>query len=319
MARPQMVRLSLPLPARNQLPALESYAFYVDSSGAQPSGYVEASRGCLHTCRHCPVVPIYHGRFFVVPAATVLADIRQQAAAGARHITFGDPDFLNGPRHAREIARQLHVEFPYLTFDFTTKVEHILEHRGLISELAEYGATFVVSAFEATSDAVLAKLHKGHTLADMDAALAILRAAGLAPQPTWMPFTPWTSLDDYLHLLRWIRARDLIAQVPAVQLSIRMLIPPASALLADNAGEPWLGELDMPNFTYHWTHPDPRMDELQGQVTCIAEQAADDDHYPAFAAIECAAYTLAGLTVPEPQVAPVGAVPPPRLSEHWFC
>jgi radical SAM superfamily enzyme YgiQ (UPF0313 family) len=318
-AQPQLVRMQLPAPRRDLLPPLEQYAFYVDANGGQPSGYVEASRGCLHTCRHCPVVPIYNGRFFVVPASTVLADIRQQVAAGAGHITFGDPDFLNGPRHSLAIARQLHVEFPYLTFDFTTKVEHILEHRHLLPELAACGATFAVSAFESTSDSVLAKLHKGHTLADMDAALDALRDAGIHPQPTWMPFTPWTSLDDYRHLLHWIRTRNLIAHVPAVQLSIRMLIPPASALLEDNAGEPWLEELDRPNFTYGWAHPDPAMDELQRQVTCIAEQASDDDPYMSFAAIERAAYAFSGLVPPAPQVAPVGAVPPPRLSEHWFC
>lgn len=318
-AEPQLVRLPLPVPARDWLPPLENYAYYVDSMGARPGGYVEASRGCLHTCRHCPIVPVYNGRFFIVPAETVLADIRQQVAAGAGHITFGDPDFLNGPRHAREITRRLHTEFPDLSFDFTTKVEHILEHRDLMPELARYGATFVVSAFEATSDGVLAKLNKGHTAADMDAALEVLHGAGLQPQPTFMPFTPWTSLEDYLDLLRWIRTRGLIAHVPAVQLSIRMLIPPASALLEDNAGAPWLGELDAPNFTYRWTHPDPRMDELQRQVTCIAEQAADEDPYSAFAAVERAAYTLAGLTPPAAEVAPVGAVAPPRLSEHWFC
>jgi radical SAM superfamily enzyme YgiQ (UPF0313 family) len=319
MAPPQLVRTTLPLPARDVLAPLERYAFYVNSDGGQPAGYVEASRGCLHTCRHCPIVPVYGGRFFVVPAATVLADIRQQVAGGAGHITFGDPDFLNGPRHSLEIARQLHAEFPDLTFDFTTKVEHILEFRDVLPRFAALGATFVVSAFEATSDAVLARLHKGHTLADMDAALAILRASGLAPQPTWMPFTPWTLLDDYLHLLHWMRTRDLIAHVPAVQLSIRMLIPPASALLEDNAAAPWLGKLDAPNFSYTWTHPDPRMDELQRQVTRIAERASDDDPYEAFAAVERAAYELAGLTPPAAQVMPLGAVPPPRLSEHWFC
>jgi radical SAM superfamily enzyme YgiQ (UPF0313 family) len=318
-AQPQLIRLALPAPKRDSLPPLEQYAFYVDAHGGQLSGYVEASRGCLHTCRHCPVVPIYNGRFFVVPASTVLADIRQQVAAGAGHITFGDPDFLNGPRHSLAITRQLHAEFPDLTFDFTTKVEHILEHRDLMPELAACGATVVVSAFESTSDSVLAKLHKGHTVADMDAALGILRGVRINPQPTWMPFTPWTSLEDYRQLLHWIRTRDLIAHVPAVQLSIRMLIPPASALLEDNAGESWLGELDRPNFTYRWAHPDPAMDELQRQVTCIAEQASDEDPYTSFAAIERAAYALSGLTPPTPQVAPVGAVPPPRLSEHWFC
>ena len=318
-ATPQLVRLALPVPARDYLPPLENYAYYVDSRGAKPGGYVESSRGCLHTCRHCPIVPVYNGRFFVVPPNIVLADIRQQVAAGAGHITFGDPDFLNGPRHAHEIARRLHAEFPDLSFDFTTKVEHILEHRDLMPKLAEYGATFVVSAFEAASDAILVKLNKGHTAADMDAAIEILRVASLQPQPTFMPFTPWTSLEDYLDLLRWIRTRGLIAHVSAVQLSIRMLIPPASALLADNADTPWLGELDAPNFTHRWTHPDPRVDELQRHVTYIAEQAADDDPYSAFAAVEHAAYTVAGLTPPDAEVAPIGAVAPPRLSEHWFC
>lgn len=318
-AGPQLVRSALPLPQRAGLPGLNRYARYVDACGPQLAGYVEATRGCLHTCRHCPVTPVYRGRFFAVPAATVLADIRQQVQAGAQHITFGDPDFLNGPAHSLRIARQLHAEWPQLTFDFTTKVEHILEQAPLLPELAACGATFVVSAFESTSDRVLAQLDKGHTLADMAAALAVLRRAGLHPQPTWMPFTPWTTLDDYLHLLSWIRAQGLIAHVPAVQLSIRLLIPPDSALLATNAGAAWLGELDAPNFGYTWTHPDERMDRLQRRVAGLAEAASDDDPYTAFAQVEAAAYALAGIAPPPPLLAPAGAVAPPRLSEHWFC
>ena len=46
----------------------------------------------------------------MVPADVVLADIRAQVAAGARHVTFGDPDFLNGPGHALDVARRLHAE-----------------------------------------------------------------------------------------------------------------------------------------------------------------------------------------------------------------
>ncbi len=75
-------------------------------------GYTEATRGCKHTCLHCPITPIYSGRFFAVPVDIVLADIRTQVKRGARHITFGDPDFFNGPTHALRIARALHQEFP---------------------------------------------------------------------------------------------------------------------------------------------------------------------------------------------------------------
>jgi hypothetical protein len=318
-AAPLLSRVDLPMPDRSRLPTLDRYARYMADGEAQLAGYVEATRGCLHTCRHCPVVPIYNGRFFAVPAETVLADIGQQVEAGARHITFGDPDFLNGPGHARKIARALHENFPEVTFDFTTKVEHILEHPDLIHELAGYGATFVVSAFESTSDLVLSKLDKGHTVTDMEAALRILRSAGIAPQPTWMPFTPWTSLDDYLHLLNWIRAQTLIPYVPAVQLSIRMLVPPGSALLDDPDVDAWIGPLDAANFTYRWDHPDPRVDELHRRVTRIAERAEDDDPYAAFTAIEEAAYALAALPAPEAVAAPYFIIQPPKLSEHWFC
>ena len=312
-------RQELPLPQRDPLPELNHYARYVDACGPKLAGYVEATRGCLHTCRHCPLTPVYGGRLFAVPQEMVLEDIRRQVDAGAQHITFGDPDFLNGPKHSLRIARRLHAEWPALSFDFTAKVEHLLEHAALLPELAECGATFVVSAFESTSDLVLAKLDKGHTLTDMEAALAVLRSAGIAPQPTWLPFTPWTTLDDYLHLLGWIRAQGLVAHTPAVQLSIRLLVPPDSALLAENAGAPWLGVLDAPNFGYTWAHPDERMDRLQRKVTLLAEEADDAEPFAAFAEVEAAAYTLAGRTPPPPLHAPAGAVAPPRLSEHWFC
>lgn len=319
---PYLARLSLPVPDRRELPALSHYARYLENERYSLSGYVEASRGCLHTCRHCPVVPVYGGRFFVVPVETVMADIRTQVAAGAQHITFGDPDFLNGPGHALKLARAFHAEFPNLTFDFTTKVEHILQHRTMMPELRALGASFVVSAFEAVSDDILRRLHKGHTRADMDEALAILEAARLPVQPTWLPFTPWTSLDDYLDMLAWIRARQLIDHVPAVQLSIRLLIPPDSALLADNPPDS-LGELHPADFAYAWKHPDPCMDELQARVTVIAEGASPERPHDAFAAIEQLAYQIANRSVPgqRPPARPARHLrpTPPRLTEDWFC
>jgi hypothetical protein len=274
-----------------------------------------------------------------VPLDTVMADVRQQVAAGAQHITFGDPDFLNGPGHALKVARALHAEFPAVTFDFTTKVEHILQKPSLLTELRQLGASFVVSAFESVSDRVLARLDKGHTAADLESALAILAEAGLPVQPTWVPFTPWTTLDDYLALLAWIRQHGLVEHVPAVQLSIRLLVPPGSALLGEEEDvnarrqgreertgeeleadkEGWPGWLDEVNFTYRWRHPDPCMDWLQQQVAGLAAGAQhDDDPYTIFQAIERLAYGVAGLPVPQ-WSPPVWRRRPPRLTEDWFC
>jgi radical SAM superfamily enzyme YgiQ (UPF0313 family) len=313
----QVTRPRSVLPDYATLPPLDRYARLDHAGQVALAGYVEASRGCLHTCRHCPITPVYQGRFVVVPRETVLADIRQQVQAGATHIMFGDPDFLNGPNHALALARALHAEFPPVTFDATIKIEHILQHRALFPELAALGCVFVVSAIEAMSDEVLRQLRKGHTVAEIDVALDILDAAGIALHPTLVAFTPWTTLDDYLAQLAWIDARGLQPHIPPIQLAIRLLIPPGSLIL-DNAGA-WLGPLDAPALTYRWQHPDPRMDELHGVVmACVSEHEAQGlDAAQTHAAIRAIAYHLAGRPLPKLAVAQRPA--PPRLTENWFC
>src|SRR5439155_1344930 len=119
---------SFPVPSRGSLPGLPRSASLVRDGRRVPAGYVEASRGCLHTCLHCPIPPVYGGRFFAVPRDVVLEDVRRLVVAGAGHITFGDPDFLNGPGHAVRLVRAMHAEFPALSYDFTAKIEHTVRH-----------------------------------------------------------------------------------------------------------------------------------------------------------------------------------------------
>jgi radical SAM superfamily enzyme YgiQ (UPF0313 family) len=328
-AGPILARLTFPAPDRVQLKPIDQYARYIPAPDAlsgqtephQLSGYVEASRGCLHTCSHCPIVPVYNGRYFVVPRHVVMTDIRRQIVAGAEHITFGDPDFLNGPKHALDVARALHAEFPHVTFDFTSKVEHILKYRALFAELAALGASYVVSAIESLSATVLLKLHKGHTAGDIDAALAILDSVNIAMQPTLVAFTPWTSLSDYLMLIEWILERGLMDRIPAVHLSIRLLIPPNSALLSEAAGESWLGELRPEDFGYRWTHPDPRMDVLQAKVAAAVEVAAQigEPGPVTFARIRQIAYQAAGRNIPPATASRTSRRSSPRLTENWYC
>ncbi len=315
---PIISRQDYPVPDRSTLPDIDHYAQFIKNDRAVAAGYVESSRGCLHLCRHCPVVPIYNGRFRVVPLNMVLADIRQQVHAGARHITFGDPDFLNGPGHAMKITRAMHAEFPHLSFDFTTKVEHILENCELLPELRNRGAAFVISAFESTSDQVLEALDKGHSVADLNDALNVLERANLPVQPTWVPFNPWTSLDDYVNFLNWTRERKLIASIPPVQYSIRLLLPPKSKLLQEYRSSDWLGSLDPENFTYVWHHPDSRMDALHESVSVIVEKRREDP-WGAFQAIEQAAYDIAGREMPIIEEPVIRHIMAPRLTEDWFC
>lgn len=319
---PVLQKLNLPLPQRASLPGLEKYAQLEINGERLLAGAVEASRGCKHLCLHCPIPPVYGGKFFIVPKETVLGDIRNLVKAGARHITFADPDFLNGPGHALAIVRALHREFPVLTFDFTAKIEHILKHRMLFPELARSGCLFVISAVESLSNRVLFKLRKGHTRQDVFRALDIAWVAGIALRPSLVSFTPWTTLEDYLDMLECIQREDLVEHVDPVHLSIRLLVPPGSSLFKDSDIMSFTWGLDQPNFYYRWSHPDPRMDILHGAVSRRVEEAVTlgEDQQATFAAIR--SLTMRALGRLEKSASPkvsAGGKKPPRLTEGWFC
>jgi radical SAM superfamily enzyme YgiQ (UPF0313 family) len=323
MVGPFLKRLDFHVPSRRSLPPLKIYAHLERDGTRHPVGYVEASRGCKHLCLHCPIPPVYGGRFFAVPQEVVLEDIRRLVQSGAEHITFGDPDFLNGPTHALRLTRRLHGEFPGLTFDFTTKIEHILKHRELFPELARLGCVFAVSAVESLSDTVLANLEKGHTRADVFEALTIMRQAGIPLRPSLVSFTPWTSLDDYIDVFDGVEREGLIDHVDPVQYAVRLLIPPGSLLLQRPAVQPFLGALDEAAFSYRWTHPDPRMDELHRAVTSLVERAAKADEDPALTFEHLRELAIAVREGREPAAvsSPLAHARrrAPRLTEPWFC
>jgi len=320
---PALDRLAYPIPSRIGLPDLHRYVHLASAGTDVPAGYVEASRGCLHHCLHCPIPPVYGGRFFAVPRNVVLEDIRRLVAAGAGHITFGDPDFLNGPTHALKLTRALHAEFPGVTYDFTCKIEHILEHRGLFSEFGALGCAFVVSAVESLSDVVLGHLEKGHSRADVPVALEIVRRAGIALRPSFVAFTPWTTLSDCLELLQFVDAHALIDDVDPVQYAIRLLIPPGSALLTRAAIQPHLGPLDPAAFTYRWSHPDPRMDRLHAAVSKVVADAAraEEDPRATFETVRNTALAASGEPAHRRPTRAREELPSrsPRLTEPWFC
>ena len=302
-----------------KLPTLENYAQFEDNGEVRTVGYTETTHGCKHLCTHCPIPPIYNGKFFPVQRETVLEEIQKQVAEGATHITFGDPDFLNGPMHGLRILRAMHETFPNLTFDFTTKIEHILKHRKHFPEFAKLGCRFIISAVESLSEIVLTILEKHHTRADVETAIEIVHSTGIALRPTWVPFTPWTTLDDYLEILEFVNTHRLIYHVDPVQYAVRLLIPPGSYLLNRPETKVLSLTLNETAFSYIWTHPDPRMDELHKTVNTLVENdaRADVDALKTFYRIWELAADIRGYAMPIQKKA--ANLPAPRLTEAWFC
>jgi radical SAM superfamily enzyme YgiQ (UPF0313 family) len=318
-ALPVLEKIPFAPPSRSSLPSLCSYAHLDEGGEERTAGYTEASRGCLHLCTHCPIPPVYNGRFFILPQEVVLEDIRQQVAAGATHISFGDPDFLNGPNHSLRVVRAMHEEFPSLTFDFTAKVEHLLTRGEGLPEFAESGCLFVITAVESLSDRVLTILDKRHTREDVVNALQLVRDVGIAPRPTWVTFTPWTTRDDLIEVLDFVEENGYIDNIDPVQYSVRLLIPPGSWLADHEETIPFRGELDEAAFTYRWNHPDPEMDRLQKEIGKLVAEDADRGADPAktFYRIKELAHGRDPTSVTCSLA--IDREMAPRLTEAWFC
>lgn len=300
------------------------YARVVMPSGEhRVAGSTEATRGCKHLCRHCPIVPVYNGAFRVVERGVVLEDIRQQVAAGARHITFGDPDFFNGPGHSIGIVRALHREFPELSYDVTIKVEHLRIHDKLLPVLRETGCLFVTSAVESVDDAVLEKFDKGHTRADFLSAVARFRDLGMTLIPTFVPFTPWTTLPGYLDLLEVLSEQGLTENVPPIQLAIRLLIPAGSRLLELPEVRTLIGPFDSSALVFPWAHGEARIDALAREISQIVQRGdgLKLSRTDMFSHIRRAAEAAAGNSTHgvAASFTATKSAPVPYLDEPWYC
>jgi len=310
----RLAKLAFLTPDRRGLPDLASYSHLRQNGTKTTAGYTEASRGCKHLCRHCPVVPVYQGQFRIVQREVVLADIRQQVAAGARHITFGDPDFFNGPTHARRIVEQFHAEFPGITYDATIKIEHLKQHRELLPVLKETGCLFVTSAVESIDDTVLSLLDKGHTRQDFFEVATLLREAGLSLQPTFIAFLPWTTMEGYGALLRALADLELVENTAPVQLALRLLVTQNSRLLDLPDIQAVIGPFDEKALVYPWKHRNRDVDTLSNLVFQLVSRRQEENRSRAeiFGEIwELVLHSPAPLLSPQ--------APVPHLDEPWYC
>jgi len=318
-----LARQKFTTPDRQGLAHPAKYAHVILPSGEhRVAGYTEASRGCKHLCRHCPIVPVYNGVFRIVDREVVLEDILQQVAAGAQHITFGDPDFFNGIGHAMAIVEALHREFPRITYDVTIKIEHLMKHREHLVTLRDTGCLFVTSAVESVDDDVLCRLDKDHTRADFLQVHRIFRELGLVLHPTFVPFTPWTTLDGYVDLLGALRENVLVENVAPIQLAIRLLIPAGSRLLELEEVQRLIDPFDPSALVYPWRNPDRRVDALGDEIEQIVASGEKNklSRRSIFERIWNAAHEAAGME-PELNAQPllVSRAAIPYLNEPWYC
>jgi radical SAM superfamily enzyme YgiQ (UPF0313 family) len=190
----------------------------------------------------------------------VVEDVRNLVAQGMTHLTFTDAEFFNSKTHGIRILRRLHAEFPTLTYDFTTRVDHILEHPDLFREMAGLGVRFVTSALEFPSQRVLDIVAKEITVEDIETSIAQLREVGITLNPTFIMYNPWVSRQEILSFKDFVERNGLEDVIDPIQYETRLHLYKGSPLLnrASTSGI----ELIEQEFHFEWKHPDPEVDAL---------------------------------------------------------
>jgi len=150
--------------------------------------------------------------------------------------------------------------------------------------------------------------------------LRLCREAGIFLAPTFVPFTPWTTLEGYVDLLRTLVRLRLVEAVPPIQLCIRLLVPEGSYLLQLPGFREMIEPFDAKLLGYPWRHTDPRVDALQQAVQACAAQGDRQGRSRSdiFGQIWRLAHDALGIEAPQLASADSGE-PVARLSEPWYC
>ena len=305
------------VPDRTILPSITDYSHIVDGSNNLIAGSVETTYGCKHECTHCPVPIEFKGMFKTFGTEKIITDVTNQVEEGAKHISFNDPDFFNGPKHALKILQLLNEKHPSITYDSTIKVEHILKYPDYFQELKNLNMLFVISAFETTNDHVLNILQKNHSFNDLNKAVELSLENNIDIRPTWMPFSPWTEQNDLISIIKLIENYKLRETVDPIQLTIKLLVPKNSLILKRPEMKEYLLDYDPSSFSYAWKYKFPNIDNIQNELFTYVLQHESENEYTQYLGLVDILESHTNETLLNSEKYSQRIVP--KLSETWFC
>ena len=305
------------IPNRQIFPDISNYAHLVDGSNNIIAGSVETTYGCKHSCTHCPVPISFNGTFKTYSLEKIISDVENQVNQGAKHISFNDPDFFNGPIHALKILESLNKKFPTITYDSTIKVEHIIKYKKYFKELSSLNMVFVISAFETTNDLVLSILEKNHTSNDLNTSIEISQDFGIDVRPTWMPFSPWTELNDLSNIVNLIEKYKLRETVDPIQLTIKLLIPKHSLIIKKPEINKYLGNYEKNSLSFKWDYENNDVEKLQSSLFDFILHNSELDEHKQYLGMVNIIEKFTDTELLKNSTYDFKNVP--KLSETWFC
>jgi anaerobic magnesium-protoporphyrin IX monomethyl ester cyclase len=238
------------------------------------SGVYQSSIGCPHGCNFCGVISVFGRRERQqAPARTVEHLTFLTREHGMDSVHFYDNNFLVGEDHAREFAERI---IPLgLRWWCEARVDTLTRYsEDTWRLLKRAGLTMVFCGAESGSDAVLDKMNKGTTTAQIREVAKRSRAHGIIPEFSFVFGGPGDPEREITETLAFIRELKLIN--PAMELISYFYTPTPQRSgtyggVDALSGTPTrLEEWAEPEWLAWMTHEDPKVpwfgEELKARV-----------------------------------------------------
>lgn len=204
----------LPHPARDFRiePSRENFEQRGRSHAARVA-FIVGSRGCPKRCTFCSII-VMNPRWHARSVPSLMAEIRElYARAPFGHVSFIDANSFVRSSRAREFSNALHAWNPAVTWSGTATADNVRKHRDVMFDIAK-NCAFLEVGIESGSDSVLARFGKGTTVADNEAAVAILREARIGLDLDFIMFDAKTTLADLRDNIAFLHRNDFFGYHP---------------------------------------------------------------------------------------------------------
>lgn len=240
--------------------------------------HAEASRGCpWGRCTFCYVEQKYHGlatQWRPAAIENVLADLESLSARGARTVFFTDEDFV-GPDWERifslcdaivaakadgRIAEDMAF---FISAGVNSLFVHDKQHAAeggvpaLMRQLKRAGVRELFLGIESGCTSQLRRYKKGASVDQNLQAIHWVREAGIDLDLGFLPFEPWTTLDDLADNLAFARAADLVRH--HVRILKKVLLTPGTPIAERWAKESPGSPLKLSDLTLAYDFQDARV------------------------------------------------------------
>jgi radical SAM superfamily enzyme YgiQ (UPF0313 family) len=234
------------------------------------SGVYQASIGCPHGCRFCGVISVYGRKErLAAPARTAehLAFLAREHGMDSVH--FYDNNFFVSEPQAREVAEHLApLELRWWCEARVDTLSRFSDETWRM--LARAGLAMVFCGAESGSDAVLRKMDKGTTTAQILDVAARSREHGIIPEFSFVfgdPQDPEGEIDNTLAFVRRLKAvnpqMELISYFYTPTPQRRGTYGDVDALHGTPAS---LEEWTQPEWVAWMTHEDPKVPWMDGRL-----------------------------------------------------